>query len=131
MIAPRECAECGQPYTAKRKASRFCCPQCRTDYLNRRNMRGAILYDLKMAERFERDDATKAGLMAIMNRLCADWRNEDNRQRGGRKSWGDWRGWLADRPYLYADRLIKRWSGRAALKAPAKPPASAPAKLGL
>lgn len=112
----RCCQECGAAFTARRSASLYCSAKCRSDWSNRRNMRGAILYDLKMAERYERTDATEAGLLAVMNRLCADWRNEDNARRAGRRSWGDWREFLAQRPYLYADRLVKKWAGRAALR---------------
>ena len=108
----RCCLECGKAFTARRKVSLYCSAKCRSDWSNRRNMRGAILYDLKMAERFERDDAKDASVLSIMNRLCADWRDEDNRRRSGRKSWGDWKSWLLDRPYLYADRLVKKWAGR-------------------
>lgn len=112
----RLCAECGKPYTARREASRFCCPQCRTDFLNRRNMRGAIAYDLFMALRFERDDARRKQVWSAMCRLAADWRNEDNAKREGRVSWGDWREYLIERPYLFADRLIKNWAGRQGVK---------------
>lgn len=113
----RCCLECGAAFTARRRASVYCTPKCRTDFLNRRNMRGAILYDLYMANRFEREDAQVAGVQSVMSRLAADWREEDNRKREGRRSWSDWRGWLRDRPYLSAERLVKRWTGRAALKA--------------
>lgn len=114
----RTCRECGAAFKAVRKAGAFCTPACRTNWSNRRNMRGAQLYDLYMAHRFEREAATEAGALAIMNRLAADWRDEDNRQRGGRKSWGDWREFLAQRPYLIATRLVKRWAGRQAVAAP-------------
>ena len=95
--ATRTCKECGQNFRATRKAARFCSPACRTSFLNRRAMRGSILYDLYMAHRWERDEAKRLGVLKAMNRLASDWRREDREKREGRRSWGDWKGFLATR----------------------------------
>lgn len=95
--ATRPCIECGKPYRAARRAQRYCSSQCRTDHLNRRSIRGSILYDLYMAHRWERDEAKRLGVLKAMNRLASDWRREDREQREGRRSWGDWKEFLATR----------------------------------
>jgi hypothetical protein len=65
-------------------------------------MRGAILYDLFMAQRFERDAATEAGVWTLLTRLASDYRAEDERERAGRRSWRTIRAVLAARPSLLA-----------------------------
>ena len=50
-----------------------------------------------MAHRFERSEAQRLGVLKAMNRLASDWRKEDQREREGRPSWGDWKGFLATR----------------------------------
>jgi len=91
----RECQECGADLSDRHRSVRFCGPAHRLAFKNRRYRRGAELYDLKMAERFERGHPRSKHLLSIMNRLCAQWRDEDFARRGGRKSWGDWVEWLA------------------------------------
>lgn len=85
---------------ANGRSKDFCSDTCRHRFNNRRRVRGADLYDLKMAERYERDDAGELNLLSKMNRLCASWREEDRQRRGGRRSWGDWRGWLERNPWV-------------------------------
>lgn len=91
------CAECGQE--APRAAS-FCTVSCRTRFNNRRRQRGAELYDLYMAHRFERDLSQQLGLFQAINRLASDYRAEDKAERAGRKSWRKPREVLLERPHL-------------------------------
>lgn len=76
------CLECSTPITASTRgeAKRFCCKACRKAFNNRRQVRGALLYDLFYAHRSER--ATK-GLWNEMCRLHIRWRDEDR----GRKTY--------------------------------------------
>lgn len=104
-VATRTCRECGSAFVGPRKAV-FCAAECRTTFINRRSQRGAVLYDIYMAHRFERTAAGKARLLSVMNRLASDWRREDREQRAGRKSWGDWRRYIEKNPHLYALRFF-------------------------
>lgn len=55
-----DCVECGKPIRAKeegkagRKPSRYCSSACRLKFNSRRAKRGAILYDIAMKMRKER-----------------------------------------------------------------------------
>ncbi|WP_320409406.1 MULTISPECIES: DUF2116 family Zn-ribbon domain-containing protein [unclassified Aureimonas] len=100
------CAECGEAAPA---AAEFCSPACRHTFNNRRRLRGAELYDLYMAHRFERPLAKVLGLLQAMNRLASNYRAEDALWRAGRKSWRAPQDVLATRPHLKA----KRWFVRA------------------
>ena len=62
----------------------FCRPQCRRAFNNRRAVRGAELYDLVMAHRFDRATARDLGVLALINRAASIFREEDRRERGGR-----------------------------------------------
>lgn len=93
------CVECGAETTAK---GDFCSDRCRHDFNNRRRMRGAELYDLYMAHRFERDRAKQLGVFQAINRLASNYRQEDVARRAGRKSWRAPRTVLEERPYLKA-----------------------------
>lgn len=82
------CKECGTPLTGRSKQPRqFCSTPCRQAFNNRRMQRGADLYDLFMAMRYERDKATDLGIWAIMCRMAQEYREQDARDREGRKSW--------------------------------------------
>ena len=93
------CLECGSETHLK---GEFCPTRCRTDFNNRRKARGAELYDLYMAHRFERAAATDLGVFQAINRLASMYRQEDNQRRAGRKSWRRPRAVLEERPYLKA-----------------------------
>lgn len=93
------CLECGTETKAK---GDFCSTSCRTDFNNRRKARGAELYDLYMAHRFERDRAQKLRVFQAINRLASNYRKEDNARRSGRKSWRNPVAVLEERPYLRA-----------------------------
>lgn len=94
-----ECLECGTDTSAK---GDFCSTACRTDFNNRRKARGAELYDLYMAHRFERDRAQKLRVFQAINRLASNYRKEDRNRREGRKSWRNPIAVLEERPYLRA-----------------------------
>lgn len=81
------CLECGNRISEAGKPKMFCSGPCRQTFNNRRMQRGAQLYDLFMALRYERAAATDRGIWAIMCRVAMDFRREDEAQRAGRKSW--------------------------------------------
>ena len=65
-------------------------------------MRGAVLYDLFMAHRFERDATADANLWTLLCRQGTDWHAEDHKERDGRRSWRRHDKVLAERPQLKA-----------------------------
>lgn len=82
------CLECGDPLArhagdTRRSDTSFCCGACRKTFNNRRAMRGAELYDLYMAHRFDHRVATDLGVMQAINRLASFYRQEDQRSRNG------------------------------------------------
>lgn len=77
------CRECGIDYTASTARKKFCSVKCEKTFNNRRATRGALLYDLFMASRYERDRAESENLRSVMARLAMRFREED----GDRKSW--------------------------------------------
>ena len=87
MAYNKTCLECGSKYVAKRMAGVFCKDGCRRDFNNRRQARGAELYDLFMASRFEREAAEDAGVWNFMCRMAANYKAEDDTGRSGRRSW--------------------------------------------
>lgn len=64
--------------------------------------RGAELYDLFMAIRFDRATATALGLWQAVCRMASGWRQEDHERRAGRQSWRKPGDVMAERPYLKA-----------------------------
>jgi predicted nucleic acid-binding Zn ribbon protein len=91
------CLECGEPTKSQ---GEFCGRDCKTSFHNRRKRRGAELYDLYMAYRHERATVKTLGVWRIMNRMAALFRDEDRRERAGRRSWRRPREVLDERPYL-------------------------------
>lgn len=87
MAHSRICLECGSRYQAKRAPGVFCCTAHRRNFNNRRQARGAELYDLFMACRFEREAAEQAGAWNFMCRMAADYKASDDASRAGRRSW--------------------------------------------
>jgi len=106
--APSVCLECGGPLPAAGEAI-FCASTCRAAFNNRRAKRGAELYDLYMAHRFDRAAATDAKVISLMNRLASNYRRQDQDQRAGRRSWRPLRAVLADHPSL---RAVVVWRGK-------------------
>jgi hypothetical protein len=79
----KQCRECGKP---TRRGATFCSgPICRTEWHKRRRARGAELYDILMAWRFERESGNDD--MALLARLASAYRQSDVNLRKGRKSW--------------------------------------------
>lgn len=106
----RTCAECGTPFLAAKRWGEFCSAEHRKTFNNRRLTRGAEIYDLFMCLRNERPLATALGVWKLLCRLAQAYREEDERERAGRRSWRDPKQMLAERPWLRADRLgTYRW----------------------
>jgi hypothetical protein len=83
----RACRECGESFGTDRREAAFCTSPCRMKFQNRRRDRGADLYDLFMAVRYERGLAKVHGIWSLMCRLGQHWRDEDQAERDGRQSW--------------------------------------------
>ncbi len=70
--APRKfgfCRECGVRFQAHRTSREFCCTECRQTFHNRAASRGAEIFHVLMAMRFDRAKATAAGTSCF-----AGWR---------------------------------------------------------
>ena len=83
----KTCIECGEKHHTARAETQFCSTACKAKFNNRRAARGAVLYDMWMANRHERGVAKALGLWQIATRLAMYWREEDVRDRDGRRSW--------------------------------------------
>lgn len=79
-----DCKHCGKEFEPYTYAAEFCGTPCRMAFNNRRQKRGATLYDLIMADRFG-DDPRKGRMAAMIATQLAAWRAEDK----DRVSWGD------------------------------------------
>ena len=101
------CLECGAPFGRSSHPGAFCAPRCREAWNNRRKARGAELYDLFMAMRFERGRARLLSLYTALCRAASLFRDQDVAERAGRRSWGDPAEVLARRPYLRAKMMVK------------------------
>lgn len=97
---PHLCLECAYPLEGAHK--RFCNNRCRSRFNNRRQTRGAQLYDLYMAHRFDRTVAKDLNVLTMLNRLASDFRQLDSRERNGRASWRPPADVLANKPGLKA-----------------------------
>lgn len=93
------CLECGDPFE-RASGREFCAPKCRKDWNNRRMKRGAELYDLYMAHRFDRSTALELRVFQAINRMASNFRLEDRAERAGRQSWRRPGAVLEERPYL-------------------------------
>lgn len=91
------CLECG---IATKKSGDFCSAACRSDFNNRRKRRGAELYDLYMAHRFDRANAVDLGIFQAINRLASNYRQEDHSERNSRRSWRSPAVVMEERPFL-------------------------------
>lgn len=82
------CTECGKDLGDGRKAwVSFCGASCRTTFNNRRKQRGAEMYDLFMAMRYQRGVAKLLGVWALICAAAHHYRELDRQERGGRPSW--------------------------------------------
>lgn len=84
----RECGKALERKETKRGGPRmFCDAPCRLAFNNRRRDRGAELYDLFMALRFEREKAAKSKVWSLLCDRASAYRDADKARRDGRKSW--------------------------------------------
>ena len=81
------CRECGHSFMPRRADAAFCAPACKRAFNNRRATRGAELYDLFLASRFDRQDPAVDGVWSVLCRMAHVWRAQDEAERAGRKSW--------------------------------------------
>ena len=101
------CRECGKPLDGGRKASmEFCATPCRIAWRNRRMSRGAELYDLFMAMRYDREQAKLLGLWKLMCRMAQLWNEED--KAANRQSYFPPKRAKEQFLHLQADVLVKR-----------------------
>lgn len=98
----KSCRECGVQFVAKRVEAQFCGIPCKNKFNNRRLQRGAELYDLFMAMRYQRGLAKALGIWTIMCALANTYRREDEQTRPGLQSWFDPKCVLARKPSLRA-----------------------------
>ncbi len=106
------CLECGEGFDLDaRFNAEFCGDSCRKAFNNRRATRGAVIYDLFMALRYERKLASKLKVWKLLCRLAMDFRKEDHEQRDSRKSWQDARKVLRERPYLHGVLITNNAAG--------------------
>lgn len=110
--AARICAECAETYTSGKAHADFCSAACRKAWNNRRALRGAELYDLLMALRYDRAAASKLKVWRAVCRLASGFRDDDLAARAGRQSWRDPREILERRPYLLATTVARNVAGR-------------------
>lgn len=74
----RICYETGKPLAENAPdTARFANADARQAWNNRRKVRGAQLYDLFMAYRYDRKAAKLLKLFSVMCGLAAQWRAED------------------------------------------------------
>lgn len=84
----RCCRECSTPLQkAAKPEARFCSNPCKDRWNNRRKNRGAELYDLFMAYRYDRGVSKALGLWSLICRMGSVWNEED--KETGRQSYGD------------------------------------------
>ena len=99
----KSCRECGQMIPAGKKGTaEFCQPECRHKFNNRRAVRGAELYDLFMALRYDRARSKLLGVWAFVCALALTFREEDERVRKGFVSWYEPDLVMARRPWMRA-----------------------------
>lgn len=94
-----QCPECGASLTA--------CPDKRKHkdaWNNRRKKRGAQLYDLLMAHRFQRDETGDQQLWSKACSLMAEWHAED-KSAGRPQTWRNYRKVLSELTWLKATRI--------------------------
>jgi hypothetical protein len=107
-----ECLECGAPTSTVAVNAAFCSAPCRKAWNNRRMTRGAELYDLVMVWRYDRTAANAMHIWRSPCRLARAFRDEDRRDRAGRRSWLPLAQVLAKKPHLSHAPSRKRDSAR-------------------
>lgn len=71
-----KCLECHKEFQRRAYCDSFCAPSCRIAFNNRRQKRGAMLYDLIMMARFSKDELSPK-LAERVEPLIAKWHQED------------------------------------------------------
>jgi hypothetical protein len=84
----RVCRECGKGIPA-RHGREFCTDICRRSFHNRKAQRGALLFDVLMALRFDRSRAKDHAALSLLCRMASAFRAQDVNERGARRSWDD------------------------------------------
>lgn len=91
------CMECLVEMEATNRPEKsFCCNAHKDAFNNRRKNRGVMLYDLFMALRFDRKEASLLKVYAILCRMASEWNEED--KKAGRKS------------FLPARQIVQRYT---------------------
>ncbi|MDP4024428.1 transcriptional regulator [Methylobacterium sp. NEAU 140] len=103
----RACLECGTPFTPRKSDAEFCAAGCRQSWNNRRLQRGAEVYDLLMALRWDRAVATGLHVFTALSRMAAGFRRQDIAERDGRRSWTPPAAVIARKPHLRAQALAQ------------------------
>lgn len=84
----KHCKECGGEYRSRQYNAEFCGNECRRTFNNRRAQRGAVLLDMAMIIEFSPSASNLATAMQErMKEALRQWRQEDEAERAGRKSW--------------------------------------------
>lgn len=97
------CLECGNPLREGQSPNaEFCCREHQKAFNRRREKRALLIYDLFMATRFERKLSKQLELWTAICRAAMHYRNEDVKERGGRRSWMHARKVLEQNPILRA-----------------------------
>lgn len=88
-MACTNCRECGKSLAGLglKPSATFCTVEHRKAFNNRRMQRGAELYDIFMALRYEREFATEHNLFTVLSSVARAYRDSDKVLRDGRKSW--------------------------------------------
>ena len=105
---PCACLECGGAYTPRQSDAEFCGTPCRKTWNNRRLVRGAEMYDLVMALRWDRAVASGLHVFTALSRMAGGFRRDDIGERAGRRSWAPPARVIARKPYLRRERLVQQ-----------------------
>ncbi|WP_303829345.1 hypothetical protein [Asticcacaulis taihuensis] len=97
----RECQWCGEEFAKRGGSQLFCSDPHKTAFNNLRKERGAQLYDLFVALRYERKLAAGLKVWSLICTMIAHFREEDRQKRSGRRSWMPARTVTERRPYLF------------------------------
>lgn len=82
-----KCQWCGTECTVHSHQAKFCSDKCKAEFNTLRQKRGPLLYDALMSGRFER--VKNKSYLTILSQMARQFRDEDIRDRDGRKSWVD------------------------------------------
>lgn len=100
------CRECKCETESTRKPKIFCSAACRDAHTNRRKERGAQLYDLFMAVRYDRANAKRLNAWTKLCRMAEAFHDED--LEAGITSTLDLETVLEKRAYLGAQKVVKK-----------------------